>query len=52
MDTDTFTDLVRRVTPLILRQDTHLREAISPAERLSVFLRHIATGMYQCIHYV
>jgi len=25
MDTDTFTDLVRRVTPLILRQDIHLR---------------------------
>lgn len=32
------------VTPIIKREDTVMREAISPAERLSVTLRYLATG--------
>lgn len=44
MDTNTFKFLVQKVTPLIQRQNTRLRECISPAERLSVTLRHLATG--------
>ncbi|XP_024870234.1 protein ANTAGONIST OF LIKE HETEROCHROMATIN PROTEIN 1-like [Temnothorax curvispinosus] len=47
MSADIFEDLVTKVTPLIQRQDTHLRESISPAERLSVTLRHLATGESQ-----
>lgn len=39
-----FEDLVIKLTPLIQRRDTHLRESISPSERLSVTLRHLATG--------
>lgn len=45
MDTDMFQNLVEKVTPLIQRQNTHLRESISPAERLSLTLRHLATGI-------
>ncbi|KAJ1524651.1 hypothetical protein ONE63_011134 [Megalurothrips usitatus] len=44
MNTDLFEDLLQRVTPLIQKQNTHLRESISPAERLSVTLRHLATA--------
>lgn len=44
MDSDTFEFLLKKVTPLIKKQDTHLRESISPNERLSVTLRHLATG--------
>ncbi|XP_036143374.1 protein ALP1-like [Monomorium pharaonis] len=47
MDTNTFEFLVQKVTLLIQRQNTHLRECISPAERLSVTLRHLATGETQ-----
>ena len=44
MDTATFEHLLAKVAPLIQRQNTHLRDPISPSERLSLFLRHIATG--------
>lgn len=44
MDTDTFNFLLKKVAPLIKKQDTHLRESIPPSERLSVTLRHLATG--------
>ncbi|KYQ54808.1 hypothetical protein ALC60_06315 [Trachymyrmex zeteki] len=43
MDTDTFEFLLEKVTPLIKKQNTHLRESILPNERLSVTLRHLAT---------
>ncbi|KYN08599.1 Sodium channel protein 60E [Cyphomyrmex costatus] len=43
MSTEMFEDLVIKVTPLIQRRDTHLRKCISPSERLSVTLRHLAT---------
>ncbi|XP_025153220.1 protein ANTAGONIST OF LIKE HETEROCHROMATIN PROTEIN 1-like [Harpegnathos saltator] len=44
MSSDLFEDLVKKLKPLIKRQDTHLRQSISPAERLAVTLRHLATG--------
>ncbi|KAK3929685.1 Cytochrome P450 11B1, mitochondrial [Frankliniella fusca] len=45
MNADLFEYLLTKVTPLIQRRNTHLRESISPAERLSVTLRHLATGL-------
>lgn len=49
MDTATFEELLHKVAPLITKQDTHLRKSIPPAERLSLTLRHLATGkLYQC----
>ncbi|XP_077277014.1 uncharacterized protein LOC143905464 isoform X2 [Temnothorax americanus] len=47
MTPDMFEDLVEKLSPLIKRQDTHLRQSISPAERLAVTLRHLATGESQ-----
>lgn len=44
MDTATFEELLEKVTPLIEKKDTHLRESIPAAERLSLTLRHLATG--------
>ncbi|XP_071652213.1 uncharacterized protein [Temnothorax longispinosus] len=44
MNSDTFEHLLIKVDPIIRKQDTHLRESISPSERLSVTLRHLATG--------
>jgi len=44
MDTETFEELLEKVTPLIEKKDTHLRESIPAAERLSLTLRHLATG--------
>ena len=39
-----FEDLLTRVGPLIQRQNTHFRSAISPEERLALTLRFLATG--------
>ncbi|KAK3926080.1 Protein ALP1-like [Frankliniella fusca] len=47
MSTAMFEELLSKVSPIIQRKDTHLRESISPAERLSVTLRHLATGESQ-----
>ena len=44
MDPSTFDELVNLVTPFIERRDTHYRDAISPAERLAVTLRFLASG--------
>jgi len=44
MDTATFEELLEKVTPLIEKRNTSLRESISAAERLSLTLRHLATG--------
>lgn len=44
MDEETYLELLNLVTPLIKKEDTHLREAISPHERLTATLRYIATG--------
>lgn len=44
MDEDTYSKLLAIVSPFIERQDTVLREAISPHERLTATLRFLATG--------
>lgn len=44
MDEHTYFELLNLVTPLIMKKNTKLREAISPHERLTVTLRYLATG--------
>ena len=44
MDASTFEELLGRVGPRITRQDTVMRNAIPPGERLAVTLRFLATG--------
>ena len=44
MTMEDFNYLVEMISPSIKKQDTHLRSAISPAERLSVTLRFLASG--------
>ncbi|RVE48412.1 hypothetical protein evm_006973 [Chilo suppressalis] len=52
MDEKTYLTLLSKVTPLIKKQDTIMRTAISPHERLTVTLRFLATGRtYECLKY-
>lgn len=45
--------LLKEVTPLIKKQDTHMRQSISPSERLSVTLRFLATdNSYRDLSYL
>ena len=44
MDEDHFNHLVSLVSPLIKKDDTCMREAISPAERVALTLPFLATG--------
>lgn len=44
MDEETFLELLNLVTPLIKKKSSHLREAMSSHERLTVTLRYLATG--------
>lgn len=44
MDEQLFQHLIALVSPYIIKQDTIMRKAISPADRLSVTLRFLATG--------
>ena len=44
LDLATFEELVQKVAPLLQKKDTRMRNAISPAEQLSVTLRYLATG--------
>ena len=46
MDAATFEQLLHMVAPSITHQDTVMREAITPGERLAVTLRFLATGEY------
>ncbi|KAK4321236.1 hypothetical protein Pmani_007505 [Petrolisthes manimaculis] len=39
-----FAELLELVSPLIKKQDTKMRKAVSPAQRLSITLRYLATG--------
>ena len=45
MDAATFEELLAHVAPRITYQDTRMRPAIPPAERLAITLRFLATGM-------
>lgn len=44
MDTSTYEELLCSVAPLIKKNDTVMRSAITPHERLSATLRFLATG--------
>ena len=44
MDEDHFNHLVSLVSPLTKKEDTCMREAISPPERVALTLRFLATG--------
>ena len=45
MTKEQFYDLVERVMPVLQRTNTNFGAAITPAERLAVTLRYLATGM-------
>ena len=44
MDIESFEEILEVISPLIQKQDTCMRQAIPPAERLALTLRFIATG--------
>jgi len=44
MDEETYYVLLKMVTPFIKRQDTNMRQAITPHERLIATLRYLASG--------
>lgn len=41
-----YQELLSMVTPLIEKQDTNIRLAVTAAERLTLTLRYLATGKY------
>lgn len=47
MDTATYTWLFGIIQPLIIKSDTVMRQAIPPADRLSLTLRYLATGKHK-----
>ena len=44
MNKETYLDLLERITPLIKKQDTVMRSAITSHERLAATLRFLVTG--------
>lgn len=44
MDAVCFDMLVQKVTPSLKKEDTHMRRAVSPGEKLAITLRYLATG--------
>ncbi|GFO37059.1 hypothetical protein PoB_006356400 [Plakobranchus ocellatus] len=44
MDHDIYNELLQLISPLIVKQDTNCRDAITPHERLAVTLTYLATG--------
>ena len=46
LDAATFDELLHLVTPLIKHEDTVMRQAIPPGERLALTLRYLATGKF------
>ena len=52
MNEDLFQMLLEKVGPTIARQNTHMRRAVTPEQRLAVTLRYLATGCtYTDLHY-
>ena len=47
-----FDEILAKVTPAIEKQDTCLRECITPAERLAITLRYLASGVYPAFCFV
>ena len=52
MEVPQFEELLEKVAPVIRKTDTHLRECISPSERLAITLRYMASGMYATLCFV
>ena len=46
MDRSSFCDLLEKVSPLISKEDTTMRQAISAGERLAVTHCYLASGNY------
>jgi hypothetical protein len=44
MDYATFEELLLKITPIVRREDTNMRLAISPKEKLSITLSFLAEG--------
>ena len=44
MDYDIYNELLERISPLIVKQDTNSCDAVTPHERLAATLRYLATG--------
>lgn len=44
MNEETYLDLLSRVSPFLKKEDTVMRTAITPHERLTATLRYLATG--------
>lgn len=52
MNEDLFEELLSLVSPYISKQDTHLRQAITPREKVAITLRFLATGRsFKCLRY-
>lgn len=52
LDENLFQELLTKVTPLIQKENTQMRKAVTPAQRLAVTLRYLATGCsYTELHY-
>lgn len=53
MSTVDFEDLLMKITPLITKQDTQLREAVPARMRFAITLRYLATGdSFQSLHFL
>jgi len=48
MTPEAFHQLLDMVQPYIQKQDTFMRDAITPYEMLAVTLRYLASGMNRC----
>ena len=44
LDTTSFDELLKIITPRIEKRNTTMRDAIPPSQRLSIVLRYLATG--------
>ena len=47
LDEASFYDILNRIKPYIQKQNTVMRESISPQQRLAVTLRYMATGKHE-----
>lgn len=48
LDKQQYRDLLLLVTPVIEKQDTNMRQAVTATERLTLTLRYSATGKLKC----
>ena len=46
MDIESFEEILQAASPLIEKQDTFMRKAITPGERLALTFQFLATGIY------